>query len=222
MESWDKPLNVVLFLSSTRPHGDLGPFPGCLGERVGKFVRTQLEEVGCQVTVIDPHEVKLPLLEWPYHWLKALKKPVPEVLEELVNTVSAADAYVFISAEYNYSIPPALANLIDHLPPLKYGGKQGLKPSLICCYSQGQFGGVRAATQLRAMAGEIGTIQCSNIFIVPEAHKALDAQGNDTGAPHKKTGKTPLEASFATCSKEFSIAARSLRVGRIMDKQSKI
>lgn len=42
---------------------------------------------------------------------------------------------------------------------------------------EGQFGGVRAAMQLRAMLGELGCISVSNILALPKVHEALDADG---------------------------------------------
>lgn len=42
----------------------------------------------------------------------------------------------------------------------------------------GIYGGMRAAMQLRAFLGELGCLSVSNIFGIPEVHKALDADGN--------------------------------------------
>ena len=36
---------------------------------------------------------------------------------------------------------------------------------------------MRAAMQLRAMTGELGCISVSNIFGIPEVHKAIDEKG---------------------------------------------
>jgi NAD(P)H-dependent FMN reductase len=75
----------------------------------------------------------------------------PETLERLAGLVKSSDAVVVVSGEYNHSIQPALSNLLDHFLEEWFW-----RPSAIACYSAGQFGGVRAAMQLRALLPEIG------------------------------------------------------------------
>src|SRR3546814_18651840 len=62
-----------------------------------------------------------------------------------------ADGFLIVSAEYNHGIPPALKNLLDHFLEEYFW-----RPSAIACYSAGQFGGVRAAMQLRSTLAELG------------------------------------------------------------------
>ena len=56
--------------------------------------------------------------------------------------------FAIVSGEYNHGIPPGLKNLLDHFLEEYF-----FRPSAIVCYSAGQFGGVRAAMQLRAECG---------------------------------------------------------------------
>jgi len=57
----------------------------------------------------------------------------PDWLEAVNNKLKEADAVVVVSPEYNHSIPPALSNMLDHLPLASYA----YKPSGIVCYSTG-------------------------------------------------------------------------------------
>lgn len=43
--------------------------------------------------------------------------------------------------------------------------------------TSGQYGGMRAAMQLRALLGELGCLSVSNIFGIPEVHKSIDENG---------------------------------------------
>ena len=52
------------------------------------------------------------------------------------------------------------------------------KPSAIVCYSQGAFGGVRAAMQLRAMLAELGMSSIPSILPFPKVQNLLDEAGN--------------------------------------------
>ena len=48
----------------------------------------------------------------------------PEALERLAERVKAADAYVIVSGEYNHTVPPALANLLDHSHGRRFGAAE--------------------------------------------------------------------------------------------------
>ncbi|GFN99239.1 NADPH-dependent fmn reductase [Plakobranchus ocellatus] len=171
-------LRVVLFLGSTRE--------GRLGLRVSKFMRGQLEKRNYEVDVFDPVELKFPLLEKAIHHYSD-RSAIPDWMLKCEAKVKAADAFLVVSAEYNHSIPPALSNMMDH-----FGGSLfAYKPSGIVVYSPGIYGGMRAAMQLRSFLSELGTLSVSNIFGIPEVHKALD----EGGAPlndHMEKGANTL------------------------------
>lgn len=157
-------LKTILFLGSTRE--------GRMGLRVAIFVKKQLETFNHVVEIFDPVEMRFPMLEKPLHWYRD-RSQAPEWLVEADKKLQAADAIVFVSAEYNHSIPPALSNMVDHFPLTSFA----YKPSGIVCYSMGAFGGMRAAMQLRCMTGELGCISVSNIFGIPTVQTALSEDG---------------------------------------------
>ncbi len=78
----------------------------------------------------------------------------PEPLQRCADLFRRADAFLVVTAEYNHGVPPALSNTLDHFLEEYFW-----RPSAICCYSAGQFGGVRAAMPLRAMLAEMGHVQ---------------------------------------------------------------
>ncbi|CAH1248347.1 Hypp8111 [Branchiostoma lanceolatum] len=158
------PLKIVLFLGSVRE--------GRLGLRVAKFMVNQLKKKGHEVSFFDPVEMPFTLLHRPIFMYKD-KAEIPAWLKTADEQIRAADAYVVVSAEYNHSIPPALSNMLDHFG----GSAYAFKPSGIVTYSAGQYGGMRAAMQLRAMLGELGMLSVSNIFGVPVAQKSLSEDG---------------------------------------------
>lgn len=160
------PLNIPVILGSVRRDR--------IGIRVARYAVANLTDRGHQVTLVDPVEFALPLLDRMYKEYEPGK--APEVLERLAGVVRAADAYVVVSAEYNHSIPPALSNLLDHFLEDYF-----FKPSAIACYSAGSFGGVRAAMQLRAMLAELGMSSIPSILPFPKAHELLSEDGRPTG-----------------------------------------
>ena len=64
------------------------------------------------------------------------------------------------------------SNTLDH-----FLEEYSWRPSAICCYSAGQYGGVRAAMPLRAMLAEMGMSSIPSLLPIPRLHKALDEAG---------------------------------------------
>ncbi|WAR15903.1 hypothetical protein MAR_030497 [Mya arenaria] len=120
----------------------------------------------------DPAEMEFSMLKKPLHFYKD-RSQAPKWLSEANEKILTADALLLISCEYNHCIPPALSNMVDHFP----GSSFAWKPSGLITYSPGIYGGMRAAMQLRALTGELGCISVSNIFGIPEVHKAIDENG---------------------------------------------
>lgn len=159
-----KSLKTIVFLGSVRENR--------MGLRVAKFMVKQLQAANHTVELFDPLEIKAELLVKPLHHYSD-RSQAPKWLIEADKKVQAADSYVIVSAEYNHTIPPALANLMDHFPASSFA----YKPSAIVCYSMGPFGGMRAAMTLRCFLGELGCISVSNIFGIPQVQNCFDADG---------------------------------------------
>ena len=96
----------------------------------------------------------------------------PETLQRLAGIIKSSDAVLVVSGEYNHSIQPALSNLLDHFLEEWYW-----RPAAIACYSAGQYGGVRAAMQLRALLPEIGMPSIPSILALPKVQDLFDEQG---------------------------------------------
>lgn len=158
-------LKLLVFLGSARE--------GRLGDRVKKFVLKHLEaENKYDIKVYDPVEKEFPILKKAFHYYED-KTKAPKLLQEADEDIRSADAFLLISCEYNHSIPPALSNMLDHFPAESFA----FRPSGILTYSPSQFGGIRAAMQLRAMTGELGCTSVSKIFAIPKVHEVIDEHG---------------------------------------------
>ena len=168
-ESTSLPLRILVVYGSVRSARK--------GIRAARFVVSECRARGHDVTLIDPHEYRLPLLDKMYK--EYPKGGAPEILERLAALIVPADAVVVVSGEYNHSIPPALTNLLDHFLEEWFW-----KPSAIVCYSAGAYGGVRAAMQLRMMLAELGMSSIPSIFPVPVVQQAFAEDGTPS---HPKT-----------------------------------
>ena len=140
------------------------------GIRLAEYLVGAFGARGARAELIDAKALDLPMLDRMYK--EYPKGEAREPLERLATLFRGADAFVVVSAEYNHSIPPALSNTLDHFLEEYFW-----RPSAICCYSAGQYGGVRAAMQLRAMLAELGTPSIPSLLPIPRIQKALSEAG---------------------------------------------
>jgi NAD(P)H-dependent FMN reductase len=161
-------MKALVFLGSRRT--STPPKPARLGERVCAFLVAQLGG-RFAATVVDPLDHPPTDIFKPAFAYPARSRPGHlAALEELIR---AADAYVMVSPEYNHSMSPALADLLNHFPSSAYA----FKPSLIATYSGGQWGGTRAAVNMRTFLSELGCIPVSAMLHVPHADQVLAPDG---------------------------------------------
>ena len=159
----------LVFLGSTRD--STPPRPARLGLRIARACMRMLEQRG-------PAEL-IDALDWPPartfkpHFAFP-KSQVPAELNALADKIRAADAFVMISPEYNHSMSPALAHLLNHFGSSLFSWK----PSLITTYSAGQWGGARAAMAMRPFLSELGCLPVSAMVHVPKAQTVFDENGH--------------------------------------------
>jgi NAD(P)H-dependent FMN reductase len=134
------PLRVAVILGSTRPNR--------LGEPVARWVlgrAAQREDLDAEL--IDLAAVDLPIFD----------EPTPPIMGQYAHphtkawaaTIAGYEAFVFVSPEYNRSIPAALKNAIDFL-------YQEWTDKAAGFVSYGaDAGGARAIEHLRAVLGEL-------------------------------------------------------------------
>ena len=175
-------MKILVFLGSVRTSSP--PDPERLGERVARACVTLLrQQLGDQaVELIDPLDYQQgPVFKphFSYH-----QRHVPADLAELAGKIKAADGYVMVSPEYNHSMSPALAHLLNHFGASLFS----YKPSAIVTYSAGQWGGARAAVAMRPFLSELGCLPVSAMIHVPKAHEAVNSDGTFSGDEKKIEG----------------------------------
>jgi NAD(P)H-dependent FMN reductase len=96
----------MIIIASTRP--------GRGGWPVAQwFIERAAEHGGFDLTVVDLSELRLPLLDEPNH--PRLRQYTREHTREWSEQVDAAEAFVFVTPEYNHGYPASLKNAIDFL-----------------------------------------------------------------------------------------------------------
>ncbi len=106
------------------------------------------EQPDATFELVDLKEINLPLFD----------EPVPPVMGDYrhdhtkawAKIIDKADGFIFVTAEYNFSIPAALKNAIDYL-----AAEWRYKPAAFVSYGAAS-GGLRAVQHLRDIAGNAG------------------------------------------------------------------
>jgi NAD(P)H-dependent FMN reductase len=141
------------------------------GLRACHWLMRAIEARGHTAVLVDAAETGLPLLDRMYKEFAPGTAPAP--LDELADLYRRADGFLIVSGEYNHAAPAALKNLLD-----TFLEEYFWRPSGIVCYSAGQFGGVRAAMQLRMTLAELGMSSVPSLLPIPRIAEAIDVEGN--------------------------------------------
>ena len=146
-------MNVQVIVGSTRP--------GRATLSVAKWVAAEAANLpNANVEIVDLADFGLPFFDEAISpRYNPDRKPAPEV-QKWLDKIAEADAYVYVTPEYNHSIAGVLKNAIDFFT---YEMKQ--KP--VAVVSHGGVGGARAATHLKEILSEAaGTIIPSGVQLV--------------------------------------------------------
>jgi chromate reductase len=85
--------------------------------------------------------------------------------------VDAADGVIFVTPEYNYSIPGVLKNAIDWASRPAYASVFKGKPCFVISVSGGALGGVRAQAHLKyILNGMLAQVHSGKEIVIPQAN----------------------------------------------------
>ena len=122
----------------------------------------------------------------------------PAAVTELKARVKAADAILFATPEYNYSIPGVLKNAIDWASRPYGDSAWDSKPVAVMGASPGAFGTARAQYHLRQCFVFLNMYQLNRPEVmIGSAPSKFDAQGNLTDETSRKLIRQLLEGLAA-------------------------
>lgn len=164
-------MKFLVFLGTVRD--STPPTPARLGARVAEAI------LACLKSRYNKHEIEL--IDALDYSLDTVFKPhfaypenkAPDELNNLAAKIESADGFIMVSPEYNHSMSPALANLLNHFGSSLFS----YKPSAIATYSAGQWGGMRAAIGMRTYLSELGCLPVSAMIHVPKAQEVFSETG---------------------------------------------
>jgi len=145
-----------------------------MGIRLADYIVTGLRARGSDAALIDAKTIGLPMLDRMYK--EYAPGSAPAALQTLASQIKAADAFVFVTGEYNWGVQPGLKNLTDHFLEEWFW-----RPAAIVSYSAGRIAGARAALHWHGTLSEMGMIVISSTLAVGPIAEALSAEGKPVG-----------------------------------------
>jgi NAD(P)H-dependent FMN reductase len=153
---------LMIVIASTRP--------GRVGLPVAEWFRDRAaEHGGFEVGMVDLAELELPLLDEASH--PRLRQYTKQHTHDWSAMVQDADAFVFVTSEYNHGYPAALKNAIDYLHH-----EWQYKPVGFVSYG-GVAAGTRAVQQLKQVVAAIKLVAVVEAVNIPFVAQFIDSQG---------------------------------------------
>jgi len=156
-------LNVVI--TSTRP--------GRVGLPVGKWFNDfAIQNSSFDVELVDLAEVNLPLLDEPVH--PRLQQYEHAHTIAWSKQVDSADAFVFVTPEYNFGTPATLVNALDYLY-LEWN----YKPVGFVSYG-GVSGGLRSVQMTKQIVSTLKMVPLVEAVTIPFVTQFINDEGEFT------------------------------------------
>lgn len=155
-------LKLHIIICSTRP-GRVGP---AVARWFADFARSDSK---FDVELVDLADFRLPVYDEPVH--PVMQQYQHAHTKNWSASVAAADAYVFVTPEYNYNPPPALSNALNYVYK-----EWNYKPCAFVSYG-GVSGGLRAVQAAKLLVTTLKMMPMVEGVMVPMVVRQLDEDG---------------------------------------------
>jgi NAD(P)H-dependent FMN reductase len=153
---------LLIIIASTRP--------GRAGLPIAEWFRARaVAHGGFDVEVADLAELGLPFMDEPNH--PRLRQYTHQHTKDWSATVEAADAFVFVTPEYNYGLTAPLKNAIDFLHE-----EWAHKPVGFVSYG-GVAAGTRAVQMLKQVVTTLRMLPVFEAVNIPFHAQLIDEEG---------------------------------------------
>lgn len=145
--------------------------PGRKGPIVANWITEIAKEHGFEAELLDLGEISLPLMNEAIHPI--MRQYEHEHTKQWSEKIDEADAFIFVTAEYDYSYPASLKNALEYLVH-----EWAYKPAGIVSYSAGAFAGVRAVMSLKSDLLSLKTVSLSEMVNIPMLHQFINEENS--------------------------------------------
>lgn len=199
-------IRLAVIIGSTRP----GRRTTAVADWVAHSARTQpaIAAGEASVDLVDLADYNLPLFD----------ERLPPMMGQYENahtrrwaeTIGSYDGFIFVTPEYNHSMPAALKNAIDYL-----FAEWHHKPAGILSY--GLAGGVRAAEHLKSVLLEVKTVPVGTQVALSVFDDFSYTDDTDPASPFEVTARDHQTSGLLEMLEEILTYSRALAPLRISD-----
>ena len=133
-------MKLKIIIGSTRPNR--------VTPRLAKWVAAEAKnQTGTEVETLDLADYPMPFFDEPISPRYNPDRKINPAVQKWLDKLADGDAYVFVTPEYNHSIPGVLKNSLDYVTK-----ELSKKPATVV--SHGSVGGARAAMHLKDILSE--------------------------------------------------------------------
>lgn len=174
---------------------------GRAGEPVAEWTKACADAHGkFAVEAVDLRDVALPLFDEPRH--PRFGQYEHEHTKRWSAQVKRGDAFVFVTPEYNYGMPPSLLNALTYL-----SAEWAYKPAAFVSYG-GVSGGTRSVQHAKQVMTSLKIVPIPEAVSLPFFARSIGADGAfDGGETQEKAARLMLDELF-----RWTSALAALRV----------
>lgn len=192
-------MKLAVILGSTRP--------GRQTAKQAKWVVNSAQQIeGVEVELLDLKDYPMPFFAEAASPRYNPNRTIDPIAQKWLGRLEAADAYIFVTPEYNHSIPGVLKNAFDYID-----FQVDRKPAAIV--SHGANGGTRAAMHLKEIISEGKMVPIPNSVAFHGVSDGIDESGNISEA--LKANPYGPQAALTGLLAELKWYSDALSVGRI-------
>jgi NAD(P)H-dependent FMN reductase len=129
---------------------------------------SELEDI--EAEIVDLKDYPMPFFDEPISPRYNPNREIDLRAQRWLKKIEEFDAYVFVTPEYNHSIPGVLKNAMDYIT-----WEMNRKPAAIV--SHGAAGGARAAMHLKEILSESKAVPIPNFVIMHGMSEAISDEG---------------------------------------------
>jgi chromate reductase len=154
--------------------------------RMALVAAQKLVPQDAKIEIFDLHEIPI--------FNQDFESSPPAIVAEFKKRIRAADAILFMTPEYNFSIPGVLKNAIDWASRPYGDNAWNDKPAVVMSTAPGLFGGVRAHYHLLQVFVFLNIHPMNQPEVmISKANERFDAEGNLADETTKKLMTQALE-----------------------------
>lgn len=135
------------------------------------IVKSAAKIDGVEVEHVDLKDYSVPFFNEPISPRYNSNRNIDPAVQKWLDKINSFEAYIFVTPEYNHSIPGELKNVFDYMT-------RELKRKPTAVASHGTVGGARAALHLKEILSEGQAVVIPNFIALAGMSDMIDEKGN--------------------------------------------